>query len=151
MLKAWAIVHLTAVFEMPWAAINASRKSMVLVVEQSLFIANTRTHLAAADAGCGRGQGAECPCPEGGNRRGVWGPPPEKFEKLGAKCLLLGTSYEFVTIYMKTKLLGFIIAQTSNKQYSSNYSHIAKNARSLRLAEAHPMHTWPVSTFFGTL
>ena len=33
---------------------------------------------------------------------------------------------------MKTKLLGFLIAQTSNKQYSSNYSHIAKNARSSR-------------------
>ena len=38
---------------------------------------------------------------------------------------------------MKTKLSGFLIAQTSNKQYSSNYSHIAKNARSSCLAEAH--------------
>ena len=45
LLKAWPIDHLTTVFEMPWVAINASKKSMVLVVEQSLFIANTHTHL----------------------------------------------------------------------------------------------------------
>ena len=66
LLKAWAIGHLTTVFEIPCVAINASRKSMVLVVEQSLFIANTRTHLAAADPGCGQGEGMERPCPQRG-------------------------------------------------------------------------------------
>ena len=38
------------------------------------------------------GRARSAPAPEGGNRWGSGGPPPEKFEKLGAKCLILGTS-----------------------------------------------------------
>ena len=51
-------------------------------------------HHPAADPGCGRGEGAGRPSPASGaiGGGGVGALPQQKFEKLGAKCLILGTS-----------------------------------------------------------